>query len=106
MQPDRIAPEGAQPLDPTIAVVLSREQAWTTSRSLVDALRSEIDDLSGFLESTGRCAGIDAQSTGRRVVQYLGALEAVGYPHVHEWEGCHFTLSERELDAAGPWGRG
>jgi hypothetical protein len=96
---------------PQIAVLLTREQAYTASVALVDEVEKQIRYLTGDEEAgdlgeahIGGLSSIDAHSTARSLMRALSALEAVGWPHQHAWSGCIYSLSLAEASGRGPWG--
>lgn len=105
MHSEGIAPEGA-PADPTIAVVLTRRQAYEASCALVRVIRDDTEDLFRLTQSVdeGGVESRDAMSTARRLSRTLSAIDVIGWPHDHAWEGCWWTVTERERGGAGPWG--
>ena len=88
----------------TIAVVLTREEAWAASSALAQEaarMAQELGEL-GDQALASRSASIDAMACGRRLRRTLGALEAVGWPHKHLFDGAASTLTAADERSSWP----
>lgn len=87
--------------EPAIAVVLTREQAFTAAYALADQAHNEAESMVEYLTNTCDVGDADASSSGRRLRRILDALEVIGWPHRHDWDG----RLDHEANARGPWGK-